>query len=1629
MASIEELSIDIVSNLGNSDKALDRLSASLSKMSAALGGFDAGKFSAIGNGVGNLAVSMKSASGIKATDFSRIANGISKLNKADVSNLAAVGRGLSSLLVGFQGLSGVADGARNLAAAASSIAKMGGVKVQAAINNMANMGPAVAALNNAFAGGIAPLPNISEFVSSIAKLGGKATTNAITNLPQLANSLTQTMNTLSKAPKVSQNVISLTNALANLASQGSKARTAANGISTAMDKVSTSGRRASTGILSFGTAIKSMLASAGIILGIYQIIQFGKSCIELGSSMTETQNVVDVAFGSMASKANAFAKTTATQFGVSELSAKQYSGVLMSMYRSLGVAQENAANMAMGLTGRAGDIASFYNISTDDAYYKIRSAVSGETEPMKQLGVNMNVANLNAFALSNGFGKLYNKMTLAEQAMLRYQYIMATTDQTAGDFVRTQGSFANQLRILQLQFQQFSTTMGQGFINIIVHVVRALNTLLAYLQTVANAFRALTALIFGDNSAQAGGGIAGGIEDAEDAAGGLAGNLGGAAQAAKDLANATSGIDELNIISPQDKGGSGGGGVGTGGADVDYGDLNGGTSFVDDLNGKFSELLNLLEPTTTALKKLWDEGFSKLKDFTFGTLQDFYDNFLKPVGLWTLSEDGLPRFINITNDMLNRINWTRLQDSLRGFYEQLGKLAILTFTTLLDFYEEFLVPIAVWTIGDALPRLLDVLTNLSKRINWDGLISSLKNLYGALSYFAIGIGEGLVLFIEAISKILTPMISWAIDLLSQALNGVANAVKALPEDVLVALGGAIGGLATAIMAFAGVTVAIAAIAEIKAALSGLLAAAAANPVLLLVGGLGALAGVLLTMQQNWDKQMADEFTQFQKDIGSNNSELEAAADAIGRLSENSSKITSNAENDAKQLDTLKEAYFRLADQTNLTAKEQDDLKECAQQLIDKCPELRDKIDMTTGRYTAQRDEIQGVIEKQQEYIRVMAYTQVVSDYANTLAKANVELAVSEKQYDVNQEKVRALRDIMADMSNNFTDSSVIMERYRDTLEDCGVSMDNDAVMVDSLVQRYEFYKKELQESTTRQAELKVGVENATIANKIAQDALEGHKQKLSELIETTTQADFSQIALKASAAIDNLGGAFVGGKQVVGKDAVDLYQEIINAYGTIDQDFYNLGNLGIVQFGVGGKAGIADTVPTMTDELWAQIEAEYNSKGVQVAYEGGRLIITGVADGGKAGASDAAVEIGDTMSDALQADDVTQKMLLAGQHAGATYNQGFADKKQEGYEAGKSNAVAAINGANDGFIENAASSQAPVKKWADLTREYYSSQDHGGINAETFKGYADDSTQGFNQEIKSKAKNSQEPMETWAQNDREWFVGKDETKGINEVSWSKFAENIIKSFNDKINENYIESQVPVESWAKNVREWFWGDSDINGTGGMYDSFYSMAKRINEGFAEGIHKFSYLAKDAIKQWAHDAMKEAEEEFDINSPSKRFYQMGAYDIQGFNNAFTELGGTTQSAINKWASAINAPSIGLGFNIDDSYSKYVPNYGQDFSIGYQTIMGKVGGQVSVSSDGRDNMIVEAINNVIDGKLMPVLRNLEKLDNLESMPEQKELLQEIADKDTAVNLNGRRVNEELTKTTRRGGFSFRTA
>lgn len=223
---------------------------------------------------------------------------------------------------------------------------------------------------------------------------------------------------------------------------------------------------------SFTSAAAKIAKAIGSAFVTKQIIEFGKAAIGVASDLNEVQNVVDTTFGTDgAIKINEWARNAAESFGESELQAKQFTSTLGAMFKSMGVGQADMEEMSMSLAGLAGDMASFYNLDPTEAFEKLRSGISGETEPLKQLGINMSVANLEAFALSEGITKAYASMTQAEQATLRYQYIMSATADAQGDFANTSDSFANQQRILQLEIQTLAAEIGQDLMPIAQEVL------------------------------------------------------------------------------------------------------------------------------------------------------------------------------------------------------------------------------------------------------------------------------------------------------------------------------------------------------------------------------------------------------------------------------------------------------------------------------------------------------------------------------------------------------------------------------------------------------------------------------------------------------------------------------------------------------------------------------------------------------------------------------------------------------------------------------------------------------------------------------------------------------------------------------------------------------------------------------------------------------------------------------------------------------------------------------------------------------------------------------------------------------------------------------------------------------
>lgn len=458
------------------------------------------------------------------------------------------------------------------------------------------------------------------------------------------------------------------------------------------------------------------------VLGVGAIVAFAKSCIDLGSDLAEVQNVVDVSFGKMSGAVDAFAKNAITQFGLSELTAKKYMGTYGAMAKAFGVTGEAGYQMSAAITGLTGDVASFYNLSTDAAYTKLKSIFTGETESLKDLGVVMTQTALDQYALNNGFGKTTAKMTEQEKVMLRYRFVMSSLADASGDFARTSTSWANQVRVLSLQFESLKATIGQGLINAFTPVIRVINTILAKLQTLAAYFKAFTVAIFGD----AGGGsdIADSMDSAAGSSGTVADNMDKAAGAAKKMKDYTLGIDELNVLNPDDSSGSGGGS----GGDLDFGDMSGELfgevtvnpeieKAVERMKKALDALKDAAKPTVDALKRLWDEGLSLLGEFTWTALEDFWNYFLVPLGSWALGE-GFPRFIDITNDFLKTINWDAINEALRNFWQALEPFAEKVGEGLLDFYED-LSDIGANFINAVVPGGLNALADAIKKIEPD----------------------------------------------------------------------------------------------------------------------------------------------------------------------------------------------------------------------------------------------------------------------------------------------------------------------------------------------------------------------------------------------------------------------------------------------------------------------------------------------------------------------------------------------------------------------------------------------------------------------------------------------------------------------------------------------------------------------------------------------------------------------------------------------------------------------------------------------------------------------------------------------------------------------------------------------
>lgn len=558
---------------------------------------------------------------------------------------------------------------------------------------------------------------------------------------------------------------------------------------------------------------------------------FVKATTKIASDLTEVQNVVDVTFGNMSKDINSFSKDALESFGLGELAAKKFSSTMGAMLKSSGVTGEEVKDMSINLTKLTGDMASFYNLDNEAAYAKIMSGMAGMSRPLKELGVSMDVANLEAFALSEGLGKAYSKMSQAEKTILRYNYLMSVTGDAQGDFARNSWNWAHQLKILKEQWTLLKGTIGAGFINALAPIVVWFNKIIKTIQIAAEYFKAFTTLIFGESQVRSGGAgvvvsdMADSLGDAEEGFGdvGKAGK-----KAGKDLKGALAGFDEINSLADKANDGAGGlddalAGIGGVGA-VDLGQASSGQLDLDinidkveeKLNmvkGFFTDLYNsssiiLLKGIFESIAEFWLNSLNKYKPMLIQSAKDTFDNMINTLKLWkTIIVDTFNIVTGKYRDFIdeNKADIQKYTDSVVGIFTDLWILSNKIWSDALKILKDFWNAWGKDIVEGAMNIMLDIgkwflyLWNNLVKPTWDVMMKWItkiwnESLKGIVTELVGFVGRVGVLITQVWNGILKPLIDLILTILVPTFKNSFNLILDIVGTAINGIGGIIQNL-------------------------------------------------------------------------------------------------------------------------------------------------------------------------------------------------------------------------------------------------------------------------------------------------------------------------------------------------------------------------------------------------------------------------------------------------------------------------------------------------------------------------------------------------------------------------------------------------------------------------------------------------------------------------------------------------------------------------------------------------------------------------------------------------------------------------------------------------------------------
>lgn len=547
----------------------------------------------------------------------------------------------------------------------------------------------------------------------------------------------------------------------------------------------------------------------------------------IGSFEKRAKELTKKMTGFEISDAGDMTRISGGSLGLNPNETMNYQATYAQMASSMGATADASTKVSQALTEIGADLASVKNLEFNDVWNDMASGITGMSRALDKYGINIRVANLQQELYNLGIDATVSSLSQSDKAILRTITILNSSKYAWADLASTINQPANQVRMLKSNFEALGRSIGTLFLPIVAKVLPYINGLVMAFERAFSWLAKLLGIKLSDYVSSTGkasidmGDIA---DNTNDTASGLDNANDNAKKLQKTLSVLS--FDELNQLNDNKNSDTSGTSGNTGGLSTHIPELddaldkalseyqkawdeafsnveNKAQSVSDKIVKAFKNIRKAAKPTTESIKKLYSEGLSKLGNFSITALKDLWNNYLKPIGLWMLSDNsGLPRFFNITNDLLNKINWGKLNSSLSSFFTMLQKPTKFVWNGLMDFYEKFLVPVGTWTMNSAIPELVDALTNFGNNIQWDELNSALKNFWDALAPFAQNVGQGIVDFFKDLLDVGENFINTT---LPGGLNSIADAIKNISPETAQAIGKGLGQISIAILGFKGLT--------------------------------------------------------------------------------------------------------------------------------------------------------------------------------------------------------------------------------------------------------------------------------------------------------------------------------------------------------------------------------------------------------------------------------------------------------------------------------------------------------------------------------------------------------------------------------------------------------------------------------------------------------------------------------------------------------------------------------------------------------------------------------------------------------------------------------------------------------